>query len=52
VLKKIFGSKTQAVTEGWRKFYRLNEELHDLYYSSDVLRVIKSKRQIWVGRTM
>jgi hypothetical protein len=29
VLRKIFGSKSDEVTGGWRKLH--NEELHDMY---------------------
>jgi hypothetical protein len=35
------------VTEDWRKFY--NEELHNLYSSSDISRMTKSRRMIWAG---
>jgi hypothetical protein len=34
------------VTGGWRRLY--NEELHDLYTSPNIIRVIKSKRMSWV----
>jgi hypothetical protein len=39
VLKRIFGPKTDEVTKGMRKLH--TEELHDLYSSPTVVRVIK-----------
>jgi hypothetical protein len=47
VLKRIFGPKRDEVTGGWRKLH--NEELHDLYSSSSIIRIIKSRRMRWVG---
>jgi hypothetical protein len=44
VLRRIFGPKRDAVTEGWRKLH--NEELHNLYSSSSMF---KSRRMRWVG---
>jgi hypothetical protein len=41
-LQKIFGSKRYEVTEEWRRLR--NEELCDLYFSPNIIRVIKSKR--------
>jgi hypothetical protein len=35
------------VTGGWRKLY--NEELHGLYSSPSVIRVIKARRMRWAG---
>jgi hypothetical protein len=35
------------VTEEWRKLH--NEELHDLYVSPSIIRIIKSKKMRWVG---
>jgi hypothetical protein len=32
---------------GWRKLH--NEELHNLYSSPDIIRVIKSRRMRWAG---
>jgi hypothetical protein len=46
-LRRIFGLKTEEVVGGWRRLH--NEELHYLYASPNVIRVIKSKRIIWVG---
>jgi hypothetical protein len=39
---KIFGPKSEEVTGDWRKLH--SEELHDLYSSPDISRVIKSRR--------
>jgi hypothetical protein len=41
VLRRIFGSKRDEVTGGWRKLH--NEELHGLYSSPSIIRVIKAK---------
>jgi hypothetical protein len=42
VLRRIFGLKRDEVTGGWRKLH--NEELHGLYSSSNIIRVIKTRR--------
>jgi hypothetical protein len=34
-------------TEGWRKLH--NEELHKLYSSPSIIRIIKSRRMRWAG---
>jgi hypothetical protein len=47
VLRRIFGPKTDEVTGGWRKMH--NEELHGLYSSPSIVRVIKARRMRWVG---
>jgi hypothetical protein len=47
VLRSIFGRKRDEVTGGWRKLH--NEELHNLYSSSSILRMIKSRRMRWAG---
>jgi hypothetical protein len=47
VLRRIFRSKRDEVTGEWRKLH--NEELHDLYPSPTVMRVIKSIRMRWTG---
>jgi hypothetical protein len=47
VLRRIFGSKGEEVTEKWRKLH--NEELNDLYSSPNVVRVVKLRRMRWEG---
>jgi hypothetical protein len=42
VLRRIFGPKRDEVTGGWRKLH--NEELHNLYSSSNIIRIINSMR--------
>jgi hypothetical protein len=42
----IFGLQRDEVTGKWRKLH--NEELHDLYCSPSIARVIKSGRMRWV----
>jgi hypothetical protein len=43
---RIFGPKREE--EGsWRKLH--NDELHDLYSSPNIVRVIKSRRIRWAG---
>jgi hypothetical protein len=47
VLRRIFGPKREEVTGGWRKLH--NEELHGLYSSPGIVRVIKAKMIRWAG---
>jgi hypothetical protein len=47
VLKRIFGTKRVEVPGGWRKLH--DEELHGLYSSPSIVRVIKAKRMRWAG---
>jgi hypothetical protein len=47
VLRRIFGPKRDEVTRDWRKLH--NEELHNLYSSPNIIRMIKSWRVRWVG---
>jgi hypothetical protein len=42
MLRRIFGSKKNKVTGGWRKL--LIKELHNLYSSQSVVRIIKPER--------
>jgi hypothetical protein len=47
VLRRIFGRKRDRVTGGWRKLH--NEELHNLYSSPSIIRIIKLRRMKWAG---
>jgi hypothetical protein len=47
VLRRIFVPKRDEVTGNWRKLP--NEQLHDLYSSTNIVRVIKSRRIKWAG---
>jgi hypothetical protein len=47
VLRRIFGPKRDEVTGEWRKLH--NEELHDLYSSPSIVRIIKSRRMRLAG---
>jgi hypothetical protein len=47
VLSRIFRPNKDGVTGGWRKLH--NEELHNLYSSPSVIRIIKSRRMRWAG---
>jgi hypothetical protein len=47
MLRRIFGPKRDEVTGGWRKLY--NEELHGLYSSPSIVRMIKVRRMRWAG---
>ena len=44
---RIFGPKRDEVTGEWKKLH--NEELSDLYSSTSIVRVIKSRRMRWSG---
>jgi len=42
VLRRIFGPKSEEVTGEWKKLY--NEELNEMYSSTNIVRVIQSGR--------
>jgi hypothetical protein len=42
VLRRVFGPKRDEVIGEWRK-------LHDLYYTPNIVLVIKSRRMRWAG---
>jgi hypothetical protein len=44
---EIFGPKRDEVTGEWRKLH--NEELHDLYSSPSIIRIMKLWRMRWAG---
>jgi hypothetical protein len=46
-LRRIFGTKRDGVIGGWRKLH--NDELHNLYSSPSIIRIIKSRSIRWAG---
>jgi hypothetical protein len=46
MLRKIFGPKREE-DRSWRKLH--NDELHSLYSSHNIIRVIRSRRMRWAG---
>jgi hypothetical protein len=46
IFRRIFGPEREE-TGSWRKLH--NDELHSLYSSPNIVRVIKSRRMKWVG---
>jgi hypothetical protein len=44
---RTFGPKIDEVTEEWRKLH--NDELHDLYSSPSIIKIIKVRRMRWAG---
>jgi hypothetical protein len=47
VLRRIHGPNREEVTGGWRRLH--NDKLHNLYTSSNIIRVIKERRIRWTG---
>jgi hypothetical protein len=47
VLRRISGPKRDEVTGGWRKLH--NEELHNLYSSPSIIRIMKSMKMRRAG---
>ena len=47
VLRRIFGPRRDEVTGEWRRLH--NEEINDLYSSTNIVRVTKSRRMRWAG---
>jgi hypothetical protein len=50
VLRRIFGPKRDVVMRSWMKLH--NEELHNLYCSTNIIRVIKSRKMRWAGHVV
>ena len=47
MLRRISGPKRDGVTGEWRRLH--NEELNDMYCSTNIVRVIKWRRMRWAG---
>jgi hypothetical protein len=47
MLRRIFGPKRNGVKGGWRKLH--NEEFRNLYFSLNIIRIIKLRRMRWAG---
>jgi hypothetical protein len=43
----MFVPKRDEITKEWRELH--DEELNSLYFSSDIVRAIKSRRTSWAG---
>jgi hypothetical protein len=44
VLRRMFGPKMEEVVGSWRRLH--NEELHNLYTTPNIIRVIKWRRRV------
>jgi hypothetical protein len=47
VLRRIFRPQGEEMIGGWGKLH--NEELHNLYCSRSIIRMMKSRRMRWAG---
>jgi hypothetical protein len=47
VLRRIFGLKRDEIIGGWGKLSK--KELHNLYSSANIVRMIESRRMRWSG---
>jgi hypothetical protein len=47
MLRRIFGPKRDEVIGGWRKLQY--EELHNLYSSPSIIKMVKSRSMRWAG---
>jgi hypothetical protein len=47
VLRRVCGPNRDEVTEEWRRLH--NEKLYALYFSPNIIQVIKSRRLRWSG---
>jgi hypothetical protein len=47
MLRRICGPKRDGVTGGWRKLH--NEELHNVYSSPSIIRIMKLRSMRWTG---
>jgi hypothetical protein len=47
VLRRLLGPERDEVTGGWRKLH--SEELHNVYSSPSIIRIVKPRRMRWAG---
>jgi hypothetical protein len=47
VLRRIFGFERDEMTRGCRKLH--SEELHNLYFSPNVVKMARSRMRRWTG---
>ena len=47
MLRRIFGAKRDEITGDWRRLH--SEQLNNLYSSTNINRMIKSRRRRWAG---
>jgi hypothetical protein len=47
MLRRMCGAKRDEETGGWRKLH--NQELHNFYSSTGIIRMIKSRKMRWAG---
>jgi hypothetical protein len=50
MLRMIFGSRRDDIIGEWRRLR--NVKFYDLYYSANIIWVIKSRRIIWAGNVL
>jgi hypothetical protein len=50
VLRRVLGCTRDEIIRGWRKLH--NEDLHNVYSSPNINRMIKSKRMRWAGHVV
>jgi len=50
VLRRVFGPKRDEVTVEWTELH--NEELSDLCFLPNIVRVVKSRRMRWAGHVV
>jgi hypothetical protein len=48
VFRRILGPKRDEVAGEWKKLH--NKELNDMYFSPNIVRVIKSRIMSWAGK--
>jgi hypothetical protein len=46
--REIFRSKRDEIIGRWRKLH--NQVLHNVYFSANIIRIIKSRRKKWAGK--